>query len=153
VLRDVNGVSNAPGKSGGAKYMDTVMYGTIASYPCNAGIVCFGESGVVRGKCSPGTCTTISWNTSTGAASCTTADQNPPGGQCRHQQVCVIGFGATLQCTANCTVVCGNAATLQACVVGPVDRGPYTMLVTGDDGSSQTQSSVGDASGTTCLSF
>ena len=73
------------------------MYGTIPNFPCNTGLVCFGSAGVVRGKCAPGTCTTISWNTSNGSAGCTTADQNPPGGQCRHQQVCVIGFGATLQ--------------------------------------------------------
>jgi hypothetical protein len=153
VLHDVNGVSTAPGKSGNAKYQDTVMYGMIADYPCNAGIVCFGQAGVTRGKCSPGQCTTISWNTNTGAAACTAADQNPPGGQCRHQQVCVIGFGATLQCTANCSVVCGNTSTLQACVVGPTARGPYTMTVAGDDGSSQTQSTFGDPSGTTCVNF
>src|SRR5262245_14048695 len=83
VLRDINGSSTAPGKSGGAKYKDTIMYGTIPNFPCNAGIVCFGEAGVTRGKCAPNTCTTISWNTSNGAATCTVADQNPPGGQCR----------------------------------------------------------------------
>jgi hypothetical protein len=153
VLRDINGVSTAPGKSGGARYKDTVMYGTIANYPCNAGIACFGSAGVVRGKCSPGQCTTISWNTSPGNAACTTADQSPPGGQCRHQQVCVIGYGATLQCTANCTVACGSSATLQACVVGPMDRGPYQLTLVGDDGSTATQSTFGDASGTACLNF
>jgi hypothetical protein len=153
VLRDVNGVSTAPGKSGGAKYKDTVMFGTIADYPCNSGIVCFGQAGVVRGKCSPGQCTTVSWNTSPGNADCTAADQSPPGGQCRHQQVCVVGFGATLACTANCSVVCGSSSTLRGCVVGPADRGPYTLTVAGDDGSSQTQSSFGDPSGTTCVNF
>jgi len=153
VLHDVGGSSTAPGKSGSAKYKDTVMYGTISDFPCNAGVVCFGQSGVVRGKCAVGTCTTLSWNTSPGNAACTTADQTPPGGQCRHQQVCVIGFGATLLCTANCNVTCGSSSTLQACAVGPADRGPYSMQVTGDDGSSQTQSSFGDPSGTTCLSF
>src|SRR5262245_23357131 len=153
VLHDINGVSTAPGKSGGAKYKDTVMYGTIPDFPCNGGIVCFGQAGVIRAKCSPGQCTTLSWNTNTGAAACTAADQNPPGGQCRHQQVCVIGFGATLQCTANCSVVCGNSSTLQACVVGPADRGPYTLTVVGDDGSTQTQSTFGDPSGTTCVNF
>ncbi|HET9325918.1 MAG TPA: hypothetical protein VFQ05_04030 [Candidatus Eisenbacteria bacterium] len=153
VLRDINGVSTAPGKSGGARYKDTIMYGTIPNYPCNAGITCFGSAGVVRGKCSPGECTTVSWNTSNGAATCTVADQSPPGGQCRHQQVCVIGYGATLQCTANCNVSCGNSATLRACVVGPMDRGPYQMTLVGDDGSSATQSTFGDASGTACLNF
>src|SRR5262245_2093529 len=35
VLRDINGSSMAPGKSGGAKYKDTVMYGTLVDFPCN----------------------------------------------------------------------------------------------------------------------
>src|SRR5205085_1559525 len=104
--------------------------------------------------CDPGTCTTISWNTSPGQAACTTADQNPPGGQCRHQQVCVIGFGAQLSCTANCGVACvGSSATLQACVNAPVSRGPFTVALAGSDGSSQSQSTVGDASGSACLNF
>jgi len=153
VLHDINGNSTAPGKSGGDRYHDTVMYGTIPNFPCNLGIVCFGDAGVVRGKCTPGHCTTISWNTSPGNAACTQADQTPPGGQCRHQQVCIVGFGATLACTANCNVSCGASSTLRACAVGPADRGPYTLTVAGDDGSTQTQSSLGDASGTSCLNF
>src|SRR5262249_5745533 len=59
ILRDASGSSNAPGKSGNQKYKDTVMYGTLVSYPASAGAVCFGQAGVVRGKCSPGMCTTI----------------------------------------------------------------------------------------------
>ena len=153
VLYDANGSSTAPGKSGGARFKDTVMFGTIPNFPCNRGEVCFGQAGVTRGKCEPGACTTISWNTSPGNAACTVADSSPPGGQCRHQQVCVIGFGATLECTAGCEVVCGNSATLRACAQGPADRGPYTLTVVGSDGSTQTQSTQGDASGEACLDF
>ena len=153
ILRDANGNSTAPGKSGQEKYHDTVMYGSIPNFPCNTGLGCFGDAGVVRGKCTPGTCTTISWNTSPGASNCTTADQSPPGGQCRHQQVCVIGFGASLNCTTNCTVSCAGSATLRACVTGPPSRGPFTLTLTGDDGSTQSQSSFGDPSGTSCLNF
>lgn len=153
ILKDANGVSTAPGKSGSAKYKDTIMFGTIPNFPCNQGAVCFGDAGVVRGKCLPGHCTTISWNTSNGAANCTTADENPPGGQCRHQQVCVLGFGATLACKANCDIVCGTTSTLRACVTAPTDRGPFSLKVQGDDGSTQTQSAFGDASGETCLDF
>ena len=154
ILRDAGGSSTAPGKSGGEKYHDIVMFGTIPNFPCAVGRVCFGDAGVVRGKCSPNTCTTISWNTSPGAAACTTADQNPPGGQCRHQQVCVVGFGASLSCTAGCTPPCGGSSTLQACVTASADRGPFTYTLTGSDGSTQTQSGVaGDPSGTTCVSF
>jgi hypothetical protein len=153
VLRDADGKSIAPGKSGGARYKDTVMYGTIPNFPCNEGLVCFGDAGVTRGKCAPGKCTTISWNTSPGDAACTTADQSPPGGQCRHQQVCVVGFGATLACVENCDVSCGGTAKLRACAVGSADRGPYTLTVTGSDLSTQTQSSHADASGKACLDF
>ena len=153
ILRDANGNSTAPGKSGGDRYKDTIMYGTIPNFPCNTGLVCFGSSGVTRGKCAPNTCTTISWNTSPGNAACTVADETPPGGQCRHQQVCIQGYGATLQCVANCDVACGSSTTLRACVLGPVNRGPYTLTVAGDDGSSQTQSTFGDASGTACVDF
>jgi hypothetical protein len=153
VLRDGAGGSTAPGKSGSAKYKDTVMYGSIPNFPCNAGIVVFGEAGVVKGKCAPGACTTVSWNTSPGQSACTVADQNPPGGQCRHQQVVIVGFGASLACTANCSISCGGSSTLHACAIGAASRGPYTMTLAGSDGSTQTQSSFGDASGTACLDF
>ena len=153
VLHDAGGSSVAPGKSGSAKYKDTVMYGTIPNFPCNAGLVTFGQAGVVKGKCAPNTCTTVSWNTSNGASTCTVADQNPPGGQCRHQQVVVVGFGASLSCIANCSVSCGGSSTLRACAVGPASRAPYTMTLAGNDGSSQTQSTFGDASGNACLDF
>jgi hypothetical protein len=153
ILTDASGSSTAPGKSGSAKYKDTIMFGSIPGFPCNQGAVCFGDAGVVRGKCLPGHCTTISWNTSPGNAACTTADETPPGGQCRHQQVCVLGFGATLACTANCNTVCGNSSTLQACVSAPTSRGPFTLKVAGSDGSTSTQSSFGDDTGTTCVNF
>src|SRR5436309_1972185 len=153
ILRDANSSNTAPGKSGGENFHDTDMFGTIPNFTCNTGQVCFGQSGATRGKCAPNTCTTISWNTSPGAAGCTTADQNPPGGQCRHQQVCVIGYGATLSCIANCTVSCGATATLQGCVKSPTNRGPFTLTLAGNDGSSQTQSTFGDPSGTTCMNF
>ncbi|TMQ50540.1 MAG: hypothetical protein E6K73_07655 [Candidatus Eisenbacteria bacterium] len=153
ILRDANSSSTAPGKSGGESFHDTDIFGTIPNFTCNTGQVCFGQSGATRGKCAPNTCTTISWNTSPGAAGCTTADQNPPGGQCRHQQVCVIGYGATLSCIANCGVSCGATATLQGCVKSPTNRGPFTLTLAGNDGSSQTQSTFGDPSGTTCMNF
>ncbi|HEV8632806.1 MAG TPA: twin-arginine translocation signal domain-containing protein [Chloroflexota bacterium] len=136
ILRDASGSSTAPGKSGGEKFHDTVMFATIANFPCSVGQVCFGQAGVIRGKCAPGTCSTVAWNTSPNAANCTTADQNPPGGQCRHQQICIIGFGATLTCVANCSPGCGGTATLRASVTGGTP--PYTFTVAGSDGSSQS---------------
>jgi hypothetical protein len=153
ILKDAGGSSSAPGKSGGDRYHDTIMYADIPNFPCNLGQVCFGDAGVVRGKCSPGVCTTISWNTSPGNANCTLADQTPPGGQCRHQQICIIGFGATLSCTANCNPPCGGSSTLQACVSAAASRGPFTLAVAGSDGSTDSQSAYGDASGNGCVNF
>ena len=153
VLRDSGGSSTAPGKTGSEKYHDTVMFASIPNFPCSTGLVCFGQAGVVSGKCSPGGCTTISWNTSNTKGDCPVADQSPPGGQCRHQQVCVIGFGASLACITNCTVTCNGTSTLKACVSAPMNRGPFTLKLTGNDGSSQTQSTFGDTSGVTCLNF
>ena len=153
VLRDANGGSTAPGKSGGQRYRDTVMFGTIANYPASAGVVCFGQAGVVRGKCAPNACTTVAWSTSPGAAGCELPDQNPPGGQCRHQQVCIVGFGATLACVSNCNALCGSAATLRACVEGPADKGPFQMALVGSDGSSYQQSTYVDATGGKCVEF
>ena len=148
VLKDSGGSSTAPGKS------DTEMFGTIPNFPCNLGVVCFGQAGTVRGKCAPGTCTTLAWNTSPGAANCADADQTPPGGQCRHQQVCVVGYGASLTCTANCRPECGTASTLRACITASATRGPFTLALNGSDGSSQTRNNVaGDPSATTCVDF
>ena len=144
ILRRVSdNKSQADGKSGGESFHDTVMVGVITDFPCSAGLVCFGQAGVTQGKCAANTCTTIAWNTSQTAAGCTTADQNPPGGQCRHQQVCVQGFGATLVCKSGCTPSCGGTAVLTASVSG--GKSPYVYVLTGTDGTSQTF----PASGTT----
>jgi hypothetical protein len=154
ILRAPDGTSTAPGKSGGERHHDTVMFGEIPNFPCNVGRVCFGQAGVVRGKCLPGACTTISWNTSPGNAACAAADENPPGGQCRHQQICVVGFGASLSCTDGCTPACGSSTTLQACTTASPDRAPFTFRVDGSDGSTATISNVGaESSGTSCRTF
>jgi hypothetical protein len=87
------------------------MYGTILGFPCNTGgtLICVGpfdangNPTVVRGKCAPGTCATIAWSTSPNNAGCTTADPTPPGGQCRHQGICIQGFGISATCAdASC---------------------------------------------------
>jgi hypothetical protein len=130
------------------------MRGIIPNFPCSAGQVCFGQAGTVTGKCDAGTCTTISWSTTGNNAGCTTGDQSPPGGQCRHQQVCVVGFGATVKCTNNCNVVCGQTSTLQACAVGPASRAPYSLSLAGSDGSSYgPQSTFVDQNGNACVNF
>jgi hypothetical protein len=151
ILRDGSGSSTAPGKSGGESFHDTIMFGTVTGFPCNPGgtLVCIGSPGVTSGKCDPNTCTTIAWNTSPNAAGCTTADQKPPGGQCRHQQVCIQGFGVSLACVTNCPPSCGGAATLRACVSAAASQAPFTYTLTGSDGSSQSFGPTND----TCHDF
>ncbi|MGN6809495.1 MAG: twin-arginine translocation signal domain-containing protein [Thermomicrobiales bacterium] len=148
ILRDKNGSSTAPGKSGGESFHDTVMFGDITGFPCNTGgtLVCIGQQGVTTGKCAPNTCTTIAWNTSPNAAGCTTADQNPPGGQCRHQGICIQGYGASLACKSGCTPTCGGAAVLTATVSGGVP--PYVFNLAGSDGTSQKYPASGTTSDT-----
>jgi hypothetical protein len=123
----------------------TTMFGTILNFPCSAGLVCFGTEGTVRGKCSAaGTCSTIAWSTTPGDAGCTTPDQKPPRGQCRHQNICVQGFGATLTCVSDpCAIPCGGSVDLKLCVTGGV--APYTFTLS--DG--QTSGSTSD----TCYTF
>jgi hypothetical protein len=116
-----------------------LMSGTISGLPCNAaGTICFGSPGVTRGKCDPGTCATLAWNVSAGAAC---PDPTPPGGQCRHQQICIRIFGVTLDCNptaagvqTTCSVPCGGTATLTATAAGidPIASGTpltYTLRV------------------------
>jgi hypothetical protein len=137
ILRDASGSSTAlPG--------ETVMFATIPNFSCSVGQVCFGSAGVTRGKCAPGTCSTIAWSTSPNAAGCATADQSPPGGQCRHQQICIQGYGASLLCSGtscsngsnSCTVACGASTTLRACVSGGTPG--YSYHLTGTDGTNVT---------------
>jgi hypothetical protein len=137
------------------------MYGAIAGFPCNAGgtLVCLGQPGVTRGKCAPNTCTTLAWSTTPNAAGCTTADQSPPGGQCRHQQICIQGFGATLDCDPSdqdidhtCSVGCGGSASLKLCVAGGTS--PYVfrlwkVINAGQQNESRTLVERFPASGTT----
>jgi hypothetical protein len=138
ILKDASGSSTALGKTNPANFKDTIMFGDITGFPCNTGgsLVCIGQQGVTTGKCAANTCTTIAWNTSPGAASCTSADQTPPGGQCRHQGICIKGYGAGLTCKSGCTPTCGGTAVLTATVSGGVPN--YTYVLTGDDGSSQS---------------
>jgi hypothetical protein len=116
----INGTVVPPG----GPYNMTV---TLGNFPCNGpGLVCFPSGGTpgtaIRGKCAPGTCATVAFNTSN-SLSTPCPNDNPPGGQCRHQTVCIQHFGADLACnsttcggTKNCSVGCGGTAKLTACV-------------------------------------
>ena len=134
-----DGTSTAFGKAQGEDFRDTVMTGTLVNFPCGAGVVCFGQEGVTRGKCDPGTCSTVAWSTSPGAADCESPDLSPPGGQCRHQQICIQGRGnTTLDCDVtttdieeSCAVECGSSTTLRLCTTSDPLLGPFTYTLDG----------------------
>jgi hypothetical protein len=134
-----DGTSTAFGKEQGEDFRDTIMTGILEDFPCGAGRVCFGQEGVIRGKCDPGTCSTVAWSTTPGQANCTSPDQTPPGGQCRHQQICIVGRGnTTLDCDLStpgieesCPVQCGAMATLRLCTSSDPSLGPFTFTLNG----------------------
>src|SRR5438552_65357 len=137
-----DGTSTIPGKK-------TIgMVGTISGLSSSTGLVCFGQAGTVSGSCAPGTCSTIAWNTS-GSAAC--PNSSPPGGQCRHQQVCIQGYGASLSCKSGCTPTCGGTAVLTASVLGGTPGYTYTLV--GSDGTSQTYPAPGTTTTTTSHDF
>jgi hypothetical protein len=128
-----DGTSTAFGKAQGEDFRDTIMTGTLANFPCGAGLVCFGQPGEIRGKCDPGTCSTVAWSTSPNQANCMSPDPTPPGGQCRHQRICIQGRGATtIACpTAGCDLPCGGSIGLTVCTTEAAAFG--RVISTADD--------------------
>lgn len=135
------------------------MYANIPNFPCNpTGPVCFGSANEpTRGKCSgPGVCATVAWDTTnTQVLNCTQAqiNQSPPKGQCRHQQICILGFGATLSCVSGCPATCGGNVTLQAHIVGPPSTSYSLVLSNNLNNTTQTKTLTTDASGEGNVSF
>jgi hypothetical protein len=100
------------------------MTGQVTGFPCNSGgtAICIGAPGSDgRKKCDPNTCLTVAWNTSPNAAC---PDTSPPGGQCRHQRICIQGFGISVECATGacavrsltsgcCAVDCGGALNVK----------------------------------------
>jgi len=143
------GTTCIPGKS------TVTMQGTISGFPCNdTSIVTFGAGtcgSITTGKCAAGTCSTVAWNTNTASANCTSLDQSPPGGQCRHETICVQGFGVTLTCSSGCPATCGGTITLQLAGVG--GQTPYTFSLTDSSGNSFTPSSTTTTTATYSISL
>jgi hypothetical protein len=136
------GTNGTSGSSSVPANSTTTLYGVIAGFPCNAGLVCFGTDGTVRGKCSAaGACATVAWSTTPGDAGCTSPDTKPPRGQCRHQNICVQGFGAELTCaTDTCAIACGGTIDLTLCVTGGTS--PYTFSLSDGTTTDTTPDSV-----------
>ena len=105
------------------------MTGQVTGFPCNTGgtQICIGAPGSDgRKKCDPNTCLTVAWNTSANAPC---PDTTPPGGQCRHQRICILGFGIAVECATGacavrnltngcCTVDCGAALNVKITASG-----------------------------------
>jgi hypothetical protein len=94
-------------------------------------------------------------------AACSGPITKYPGGQCRRQEICVIGYGVEMKCTAGCTPACGGTSTLQACVSGRQEQLPFTVVLSNDKNSntqtalinSLTKTSPTDEGGTACVAF
>lgn len=126
-------LGDLPGKT--TQEMTTVIPG----FPCGAGLLCFGtflpgqDNADVKGlRCPDGACcSTVSWTVRPGEECGPNADVIPS--KCRHQQICIQGRGVvSLDCDpdvagANCTIDCGESATLRACISG--GPGPFTFAL------------------------
>ena len=118
------------------------MTTTIPNFPCGAGLLCFGtflpgqDNADTKGlRCPDGACcSTVSWTVRPNEECGPDADVIPS--KCRHQQICIQGRGVvSLDCDpsnagADCSIDCGDAATLRACITG--GPGPFKFeLLTG----------------------
>jgi hypothetical protein len=106
LLKDASGSSEISGHG-----TTKVMFANLGTLPCNFGIQCY-----------PGS--VVAFQTSA-SRECTGPLQQYPGGQCRRQEICIVGFSASLDCNpstaaidSNCTVPCGGQITLRASAVG-----------------------------------
>jgi hypothetical protein len=125
---------------------------TIPNYPCSSGLVCFGERGsqldgsFLKGEACPAgkCCSTITWNVKANDPCPDTTRQI--SSKCRHQQICIQGYGATLTCKSGCTPTCGDSTVLTGTVSGGV--GPYFYVLSGSDGTSQRFPATGTTNDT-----
>jgi hypothetical protein len=108
---------------------------TITGYPCGSGLVCFGSAGsqpdgsFLKGEACPTgkCCTTITWNVKASDPCPDTTRQITS--KCRHQQVCIQGFGITATCADGscaarslsngcCSVACGASLNVKITATG-----------------------------------
>ncbi len=122
---------------------EQIMYAALGTLPANTGVLCFNNS-------------TVAFQTAQNQS--TTACSGPltkyPGGQCRRQDICFVGFSATLSCVDNCTdqnpsncsVSCGGTLSLLATATGASEgatAGTYTFTLLHPDGTTaETRSNV-----------
>jgi hypothetical protein len=112
---------------------------TITGYPCGTGLVCFGaagsqpDGGFAKGEACPtgACCTTITWNVKASDPCPDTTRQI--SSKCRHQQVCIQGFGITAACAdASCAT---RSLTSGCCSVGCGQSLNVKITASGGSGS------------------
>ena len=111
LLTDSGGSSNISG-NGTTK----TMFANLGSVPAN-----------FAGACFDGSVIAFQTQQNQSDTACSGPLTKYPGGQCRRQQICIVGFGVTLACAsagcastgaANCTVPCGGTLYLKAVASG-----------------------------------
>ncbi len=130
LLYDDSGSSNIAGLG-----TTKTMYANLGSVSCDFGAECYDGS-------------VVAFRTAKNQSD-TTCDgplTKYPGGQCRRQQICIIGFDASLECVGgSCVVPCGGTLSVQASAVGGTQgsNGTYTFVLTDPNGTV-----VGEVTGT-----
>ena len=133
--------TNPDGKTGSQSISGNgtkqTMYALLGTLPCNFGQECF-----------PGSVVAFQTANNQSDTACPgTPETKYPGGQCRRQKICIIGFSAGLECAnsdcsdtgnAKCTVGCGGNLFLKATATGfsntDCEGQNYTFIVTDPDG-------------------
>ena len=110
------------------------MYAFLGTVSCN-----FGQ------ECYPGSVIAFQTAQNQSDTACDGPLQKYPGGQCRRQEICIVGFGATLTCVNNCTdktptncsVACGGTLSLLATATGGTagSNGTYTFTLKDPNGA------------------
>jgi hypothetical protein len=129
------------------------MYAFLGQIPCD-----------FEGVCCPGS--VIAFQTAKNqqdAENCAVPLLKYAGGQCRRQEICIVGFGADLTCSTEgcdgapsdgCEVPCGGTLYLQASATGGTDgaNGTYDYVVTAPDGVTTYDSGPGQG-GSFCFTI
>jgi hypothetical protein len=142
LLVDANGNSNIDGKG-----TTKTMFATLGSVNCN-----FGQ------ECYPGSVVAFQTAQNQSDTACPGPLTKYPGGQCRRQEICIVGFGATLACASdgtcsstgsgNCSIACGGNLFLKASATGGTagSNGTYTFTVKNASGTTVASAPAGSSS-------
>jgi hypothetical protein len=124
------------------------MYALLGNVACNFGKECY-----------PGSVVAFQTAQNSQDTACDLGGlQKYPGGQCRRQEICIVGFGATLECASsgtcgstgsgNCSVACGGNLFLKASATGGTagSNGTYAFTVKNASGTTVASAPAGSSS-------